>query len=214
MPLITSLLQLDRHAVKALRLTDPYALHRIVYSLYPDVRSDADKQAGHSSGILYADQGGNFQQRRILLLANRSPADCVDGQYGTVNSRAVPDSLFQHHHYHFKVLINPSYRDNASRKIMPVCGEAATKQWFAQRAEQSWGFIVHPEYLQVDQQHVLRFDDKAGRPITLAQASVSGVLRVSHAERFRHSFTHGLGRGRAFGCGLLQIVPLPTPSLH
>ncbi|TVS17243.1 MAG: type I-E CRISPR-associated protein Cas6/Cse3/CasE, partial [Gammaproteobacteria bacterium] len=37
MNVIASILQLDRRAVKALRITDAYSLHRVVYSLYPDV---------------------------------------------------------------------------------------------------------------------------------------------------------------------------------
>ena len=71
MSLIASVLKLDRAAVKALRITDPYSLHRVVYGLYPDVR-DAGGKAGHTpSGILHADQGGDFHSRNILLLADR-----------------------------------------------------------------------------------------------------------------------------------------------
>src|SRR5690606_6883771 len=68
MSLIASVLHLDRRAVKALRITDPYSLHRVIYSLYPDVRSEAAKAASEASGILYADQGGDFYGRKILLL--------------------------------------------------------------------------------------------------------------------------------------------------
>ena len=50
MSLIASVLHLDRRAVKALRITDPYSLHRVVYSLYPDVRSDTDKSRSRASG--------------------------------------------------------------------------------------------------------------------------------------------------------------------
>lgn len=46
MSLIASVLYLDREAIKALRVTDPYSLHRVVYSLYPDVRSETDKTDG------------------------------------------------------------------------------------------------------------------------------------------------------------------------
>jgi CRISPR system Cascade subunit CasE len=31
---------------------------------------------------------------------------------------------------------------------------------------------------------------------------------VADPDLFRQSFLHGIGRGRAFGFGLLQIVPL------
>ena len=70
MSLIASVLHLDRQASKALRITDPYSLHRVVFSLYDDVRSVEEKSASQASGILYADQGGDFRGRRILLLAD------------------------------------------------------------------------------------------------------------------------------------------------
>ena len=43
MSMIASVLHLDRRDIKALRITDPYSLHRVVYSLYDDVRSAEEK---------------------------------------------------------------------------------------------------------------------------------------------------------------------------
>ncbi len=207
-PLIASVLHLDRRAVQALRITDPYSLHRVVYSLYADVRGAAEKSASQTSGILYADQGGDFRGRRILLLANREPAACLDGEYGEVHSKPVPDGFLDHEHYHFKVQVNPTRRDNASGRLLPVKGHEAVGQWFCGRAEASWGFRVDTEHLRVERIEVLRFTDKQRHPVTIAQAHVQGRLVVTDRDRFRLSFTQGIGRARAFGCGLLQIVPL------
>ncbi len=60
-----SVLNLDRRAVKALAITDHYSIHRVVYSLFEDIRSAAEKAASISSGIVYADQGGNALGRQI-----------------------------------------------------------------------------------------------------------------------------------------------------
>ncbi|TXH28490.1 MAG: type I-E CRISPR-associated protein Cas6/Cse3/CasE [Elusimicrobia bacterium] len=208
MNLIASVLRLDRAAVKALRITDPYSLHRVVYGLYPDVRS-AEGKAGHqASGILHADQGGDFHSRNILLLADRPPAEKAEGGYGEVRSKVIPMSFLDHARYRFKVIVNPTRRDNASGKLIPVKGREAVAAWFAERGPASWGFTVAPENLQVDRLEVLQFKDKAQRQVTLAQAHVQGQLQVTDPERFRHSFAAGIGRGRSFGCGLLQIVPL------
>lgn len=206
--LTASVLQLDRAAIKALRITDPYALHRVVYSLYNDVRSQSEKSASQPSGILYADLGGDFQSRNVLLLSNRQPAERVDGQYGVVRSRPVPDGFLEHEHYQFKVVINPTRRDSASRKLLPVKGRDAVAQWFLERAPQNWGFTPSGTHLQVDKLQVLQFQDKAQRTVTLAQAHLQGQLTVTHREQFYQSFSQGIGRGRSFGCGLLQIVPL------
>jgi CRISPR system Cascade subunit CasE len=208
MNMIASVLHLDRKAVKALRITDPYSLHRVVYSLYEDVRSTDEKQASKPSGILFADQGGDFNERKILLLADRMPLDSIEGQYGQVQSKPISDAFLGHRHYRFKVVVNPTRRDSASGKLIPVKGREAIAAWFCERAQQSWGFDVATEHLQVDRMEVQQFKDKHQRAVTLAQAHLQGQLKVSDRAQFFNSFAQGVGRGRAFGCGLLQIVPV------
>lgn len=207
MTLIASVLHLSRQDVRALRITDPYSLHRVVYSLYEDTRTDAEKHNSKPSGLLYADQGGNVNGRRILLLADRPPADCVEGGFGQVQSKRVDDSFLDYSRYRFRVRVNPTRRDSATGKLKPVKGREAIATWFTQRAASSWGFAVVPEKLQVGTVAVQRFKAKNGHPVTLAQAELQGVLEVTDPEQFKNSFRQGIGRGRAFGCGLLQIVP-------
>lgn len=206
--LIASVLHLSRQDCQALRLTDPYSLHRVVYSLFPDVRSDADKQASTASGIQFADLGGDARGRKVMLLSDRSPAANVEGQYGEVNSRPLPAGFLDHPLYRFRIVINPTRRDNASKKLLPVKGREAIADWFMARAEASWGFVADQAALQVERIDVLRFKEKAQRDVTLAQAHITGVLRVVDADTFRHSVASGIGRGRAFGCGLLQLAPI------
>lgn len=208
MSLIASMLHLDRRAVKALRITDPYSLHRVVYSLYPDVRTDAEKSQSQASGILYADHGGDHRGRKILMLADRQPAEKVEGQYGEVLCKHLPAGFLDHKHYRFKVIVNPTRRDSASRKLIAVRGREAIADWFTERAASSWGFAIDRPQLQVDRIEVLQFIDKHQRPVTIGQAHIQGLLHVSDQKQFKTSFTQGIGRARAYGCGLLQIVPV------
>ena len=206
MNMIASVLHLDRKAVKVLRITDPYSLHRVVYSLYEDARDAGQKNISQTSGILFADQGGGFNGRCILMLANRQPAACVDGQHGQVQSKTIPDHFLTHARYRFKVVVNPTRRDNASRKLMPIKGREAIAEWFVERAPK-WGFSVSPAHLQVDNVDVLRFNDKHQHRVTICQAHIQGQLSITDHSLFRNSFTRGIGRAHTFGCGLLQIVP-------
>lgn len=208
MTMIASVLHLNRRAVKELRITDAYSLHRVVYSLYDDIRNTGQKQASAASGILYADQGGDVRGRKILMLANREPMDAVDGQHGEVLSKPIPNDFLSHEQYRFKVIVNPTRRDSASRKLMAVRGREDVARWFAERTMASWGFEVASEHLQVDKINVLQFKDKEQHQVTIGQAHIQGGLRVKDKEQFTRSFTQGIGRARAYGCGLLQIVPV------
>jgi len=207
-PLIASVLQLDRRALKALKITDLYSLHRVVYSLFEDVRSVSEKSSSVPSGILWADQGGDFHGRRILLLSDRPPASRVNQEFGEVACKPINSDFLCHNRYRFKVIINPTRRANASRKLVPVKGRAQISQWFKDRAVNSWGFQVTEQDLQIDKMKVVQFTDKSGRQVTQAQVEVQGSLTVTDDAQFKRSFSAGIGRGRAFGCGLLQIVPL------
>jgi CRISPR system Cascade subunit CasE len=208
MNMVASVLHLDRRSVKALGITDEYSLHRVVYSLYKDIRSPDQKQVSTASGILYADQGGDYRGRKILMLSNREPMEKVDGQHGEVLSKLIPENFLEHEQYRFKVIINPTCRDSASRKLVAVRGREEVAQWFAQRATASWGFEVIPRHLQVDKIEVLQFKDKHLRQVTIGQAHIQGLLRITDKQQFTCSFTQGIGRARAYGCGLLQIVPV------
>jgi CRISPR system Cascade subunit CasE len=200
-----SVLRLSRADVKILGIKDAYGLHRVVYGLFEDVRSCEEKQAGASSGILYADKGGDFHWRQVLMLSTRKPH--ATPQFGAVDTRAVHSSFLGHERYAFEVTLNPGRRDKQSGKVVPVRGRESIEQWFRERAPKSWGFSVNPENLQTGQMSVQTFE-KAGETVTHGSATLKGELRVGDRDRFIQSFTQGIGRGRAFGFGLLQIVPL------
>jgi CRISPR system Cascade subunit CasE len=208
MTMFASALHLDRKAVKALRITDTYSLHRVVYSLFEDVRTDDEKAGSTSSGIIYADQGGDHHGRKILMLSDRMPHEAVDGVYGEVRTKAIPEEFLDHGRYRFNVVVNPTWRDRASRKLVSVRGRDKIAEWFQNRAPKSWGFKVDEVSLQVDNVDVLQFNDKRKRPVTIVQAHVQGLLEVTDQDSFSQSFKQGIGRARAFGCGLLQIVPV------
>src|SRR5690625_2560459 len=94
MNLIASVLHLDRKAVRELKIDGPYALHRVVYSLFTDVRSIQEKQGSKPSGFLYADLGGDFESRKILLLSNRSQPKKLRASTVKCKARVFPQSFY------------------------------------------------------------------------------------------------------------------------
>jgi len=204
-------LHLSRADVKALKITDAYSLHIAVYSLYDDIRTEDEKQKSVPSGILYADKGGDFHGRKILMLSNRQPNL---PEHGKLELKKITDRFLDYENYQFEVIVNPTKRDNKTGKLLAIKkltdDDESTRQkiakWFVDKAPQ-WGFTVSPEHLEVREVEVKRFK-KGGHEVTQAQAKVLGGLTVTDKATFVQSFQHGIGRGRAFGCGLLQIVPM------
>ena len=200
-----SVLQLSRADMNILKIKDAYALHKVVYGLFEDIRSDVEKQASAPSGIVYADKGGDFNTRQILMLSNRKPHQTP--QFGEVQTKTIQSSFLAHERYAFEVTLNPGKRDKQTGKIVPIRGRQPIEQWFMERAPKSWGFRVNPENLQTEKISVQVFH-KAGKDITHGSATLKGELLVIDRDLFSQSFSQGIGRGRAFGFGLLQIVPL------
>lgn len=200
-----SVLRLSRADMKILNIKDAYALHKVVYGLFEDVRSDAEKQTSIPSGIVYTDKGGDFNERQILLLSNRKPHQTP--QFGEVKTKPIYSDFLAHERYAFEITLNPGKRDKQTGKIVPIRGRESIEQWFRERAPKYWGFSVNPENLQTEKISVQVFE-KMGQTITHGSATLKGELTVLDGDRFILSFIQGIGRGRAFGFGLLQIVPL------
>ncbi|MCX6178285.1 MAG: type I-E CRISPR-associated protein Cas6/Cse3/CasE [Chlorobiales bacterium] len=202
--MIASILKLGPKDIKILRITDDYSLHRVVYSLFEDLRSEAEKNASVPSGFLYADKGGDRNGRLILLLSDREPRN---PEHGTLESKAVDEKFFLYDRYRFEVLINPTRRDNKSRKIIALREREEIARWFIDKAPASWGFTVNPVNLQIKALKVKQFV-KQTHSVTHGGAEIAGELEVVDRSLFIKSFQYGIGRGRAFGFGLLQIAPL------
>ena len=45
-----------------------------------------------------------------------------------------------------------------------------------------------------------------GSRVTLALATFEGVLEVTDPDALRHGLVHGIGRGKAYGCGLMTLA--------
>ncbi len=202
--MIASILRLGPKEIKALRITDDYSLHRVVYSLFEDRRTDAEKNASVPSGFLYADKGGDKNGRLILLLSDREPRK---PEHGVLESKPIDDKFLTFDRYRFELVINPTKRDSRSRKLLAIKERDEIGLWFIEKAPASWGFTVNPATLQVKSLQVKQFV-KQTHSVTHGGAELSGELEVIDRSLFIKSFQHGIGRGKAFGFGLLQIAPI------
>jgi len=58
-----------------------------------------------------------------------------------------------------------------------------------------------------------RSDNAPGRkPVTLVAVTFDGRLQVTDPDLLRHTLVQGLGKAKAYGCGLMTLAPLPATS--
>ncbi len=202
--MIASVLRLSRADCKLLDIRDAYSIHKVVYSLFPK-EEIVDNE---TRSFLYCDKGGDFHERRILLLSKTKPSQ---PEHGEIETRDIPHSFLDQDYYGFEVMMNPVTRDNKSRKIIPVRGKENLLVWFNQKVS-GFGFDILPGSLTVQDTDVIQFE-KNNNKVVFGKAVFIGKLRVTDRVLFIKSFNKGLGRGKAFGFGLFQIVPITIASI-
>ena len=203
--LFLSQLTLGYKDLQVLKISDEYSIHRVIYSLFEDYRSNAEKTSSVKSGFLYAEQKSSSIERRFLILSDRAP-DNRKVKNGVILTKEIPENFLKFSQYRFRLLVNPTIRDKTSGKLKPVIGETNISVWFAEKSVSSWGFATSD--LNVTSIEVLNFKGKNGNLLTISRAEIEGTLTVTNFELFASSFAHGIGRAHAFGCGLLQLVPI------
>lgn len=196
-----SLLRISRKQYIELRKNnkdffDAYSLHKTIYNLFP-------KKENSTREFLYRFLDSDAEEKRILIFSEDAPLEC---DFGTLEVRDVPESFLEMEYYGFDVQINPVKRSKDSGKIVPVKGRDELSAWFTAKAP-SFGFEILPDSLSVGDTNIVQFN-KDEKRVTLAKAIFTGRLKVTDRELFKKSVKDGIGKGKAFGFGLLQVMPL------
>ena len=67
-------------------------------------------------------------------------------------------------------------------------------------------FALREEEFTVTRVQWQRFAKRGTRPVTLLAVTYEGVLQVTDAEQFRAMLCQGMGRGKAYGLGLMTVM--------
>lgn len=156
-----------------------------------------------------------------LMLLSSTPPDltnaaqqfgCADAaplwetrDYTSLLERIQPGSRWR-----FRLVANPT----CSRKGRGDRGEVYAhrtahyqEQWLLDRAGKH-GFSLQPDEFAAVHSQWNRFKKGSdnGRLVTLLSVTYEGVLTVTDPDFFRQVLVEGLGRGKAYGLGLLTVV--------
>lgn len=198
-----SRLTLTLQDLRAFRITDDYSIHRVVYSLFP-------KEAGPSR-ILYADRGVRSAFHTILILSGNEPVKSPETPQN-IETKAVEPGFLNHSRYAFEILLNPVRQETRTRKCVPIRGNILQYEWFLEKAAAN-GFTLTPDdksrlVIRQMETQTFRQKDQSERKVLHHRVRFSGTLTVTDHELFRKAFEQGIGRGKAFGFGMLQLVPV------
>lgn len=132
----------------------------------------------------------------------------------------------------FRLCVNPTFREKSQldrkgrKKVLAHVTQEQQTKWVLDRAERygfkilesadlggelpvledSQGQRVDGKNLLINGERSLVEFRRGERRITLAVATFEGVLEVSDPQALRYAVVNGIGRGKAYGCGLLTLA--------
>lgn len=190
-------LPIDASTAYREELKDDYALHRLIYSLFP-----LEKKV-ENPRILYADRGVERGVRQILVQSQIPPEGPKELKMSTL---VIPDHFYSGGRYRFEAILNPVRKEAVTGKLAPVTGQLNVLEWFLGHMEK-WGFSVNRNTLEAFVRSSRSFE-KGGNACRFNRVLFRGTLAVTDREKFLKSSRDGIGRGKAFGFGLLQLRPV------
>lgn len=130
------------------------------------------------------------------------------------------DGLTLGQRYGFALTANPVKSESTPTgrgRVVPLVGATGQLEWFLQRTAQ-WGFdpvsvgsdTEASAAVNVGRNRDISFGkqeaDGNRRTVTQRQVTYTGYLTVTDTGALRNALTQGIGRGKAYGCGLLTLA--------
>ena len=213
-------------------LGDCHALHRSAMKAFPVT----DKPAREEFGVLYRLEADERRNRLVLLVQSyvapnwaQLPVDRNGQPYclAAPESKRVEDSflaLRSGRRLLFRLRANPTYCKSSGKqsgrrgKPLAVFGEENQLAWL-QRQGTVGGFRVEsarvwPDISSSDKRAPNSsvgwqqgHKDAGGNPLTFGAGVFEGELVITDDALFQAALRNGIGRGKAYGFGLLSLAP-------
>lgn len=145
------------------------------------------------------------KEPQLLLLSQTKPNQQVLSRFGEIENLKTSTyqiDLYLKQDYAFTLVANPTKRNNQTHKVMQLTKKAEQLNWLKQKA-QTAGFILKQVRLTNAARVTLKHNQQ--RPTKLQSVTFTGILQITDLTAFKYALTHGLGREKAYGFGLLTI---------
>ncbi|PWG00481.1 type I-E CRISPR-associated protein Cas6/Cse3/CasE [Levilactobacillus bambusae] len=207
-------------------LTHLGAYHNWVEQSFPDEIA-ANQRTRHLWRI---DQLGG--KKYLLVLSENQPDKERLEHYGVAGTAMVKsydqflDRIQTGQVFQFRLVANPTYAvtkaGETKHQIFPHVTVEQQRGWLMKKADKNgFAIVTNPAvdtddgifsplaFDIVDRQYQIlhRNKNKSGRQVKLSQVTFEGLLQVTDADVFRNALTHGIGREKAFGMGMMTVIP-------
>ncbi|MDK6233504.1 type I-E CRISPR-associated protein Cas6/Cse3/CasE [Aerococcus sanguinicola] len=208
-----SRVQIDSHNRQKIKdLTHAGAYHNWVERSFPE-----EFESGERSRKLW--RLDRLQGKDYLLLVSEEKPDKgqlerygVPGSAETKSYDAFLSQIEEGMRLAFRVTLNPVISKSSGEqgergRVMPHVTEEHQRQFLLDRSEKNGFLLKEEDFKIVESKHALV--KKTGqRNLRLIQVAYEGVLTVADKEQFIKTLTQGFGKKKAYGFGLMTVIPL------
>ena len=188
-------------------MADPQHMHRSLMSMFPHALDGSDSPRRHF-GVLWRIEPASSPT--VLVQSSQAPDfDKLPTSYASYQTKPIDDhlaSLTTGLVIAYRVVLNPvkiSRRsDTETRTVIPSDERAA---WWASLASKM-GLRLHEAPALTGLQD--RYLRRSGTRFPLYSVRVDGVAEIVNPDLLRAAAADGIGRAKAWGCGLLTVARL------
>lgn len=112
--------------------------------------------------------------------------------------------------WQFRLTANPTHSiasDTGTRgKVVAHVSEKYQMEWLTERAARNGFSLLSEGSCIVGSEWKSFYKGNTRKKVQLKQTTYQGILQVEDVRLFRQALTQGIGRGKAYGMGLLTIM--------
>ncbi len=161
-----------------------------------------------------------YDKTYLLLLSGQKPElSLINEQFGFFGEEGVQETkayapflaaLKEGQAWRFRLSANPvrsSPKEGVRGKVHAHVTQEQQRQWLIKRAESN-GFLLDEGSFDVVETKWLKFKkgEAKGTEVTLRAATYEGLLTITDTPLLKEALVNGIGRAKAYGCGLLTLA--------
>ncbi|WP_371611847.1 type I-E CRISPR-associated protein Cas6/Cse3/CasE [Streptomyces clavifer] len=200
-------------------LAGAIGMHRRIMSLFP---SNAGPDPRARFGILFRTEDTPTGPHLLIQSTHEPDTSLLPDGYGTTLARpldALIDAIRPGLTIRYRCVASPVRKPGATTRalynlppVVPLTGAAADEWWLRQADQGGLKPLTHHSHPLDAVRGERRPTDTPPQHIRHARTQFDGTAAIIDPDLLRAAIHNGIGRGKAYGCGLLSIAPARQPQ--